>query len=128
MTDPQTAHLESLILPQNQLLQSTLESKIKAKVIEILQKYDYPALKNDLNFLLLGAMWVEHLVDSNTTTPDKIKMVVDIFTQLFGLTDDEQKTLTASVQFLYDNQNIQKMPCFKIVFSQFYGWLKKKVL
>jgi hypothetical protein len=113
-----------LINPKNNLLKvqkfSDVLALLKQKVVE------YPTshiLKQCNEFLLFVCKIVEEVVVKSDKV-NKKEFVVDLFKQLFSLTEPESKAIGLSVDFLWANNLICKIKTSKKLFN----FVKKSVL
>jgi len=81
--------------------------------------------KNDNQLLNLICELVEHLIVKKDKIGKK-DLVIDIYLGLFGLTDDEKKTLENNINFLWSNQMIKKVSMYKLFKTGVKEWFKKK--
>jgi len=90
-----------------QQIQDTLITNIKQNVP------NFQSLKGDISILEYICNCVENMIkngNSNSTSPiDKKQLVISIFTILFQLTPEEQTALGLSIDFLYNNNLINKI-------------------
>lgn len=112
-----------LVKPANALKKSQLLNDL---LVVLRQKItDYPAshnLKGCQEFLLYCCRLAENLVKKSDGV-NKKQLVQDIFKSLFNLQPAELLILDASIQFLWDNNLINKIPASK----KAVRWFKKKV-
>jgi hypothetical protein len=81
--------------------------------------------KNDNQLLNLICELVEHLIVKKDKIVKK-DLVVDIYLALFGLTDDEKKTLENNINFLWSNAMIKKVSMYKLFKTGVKEWFRKK--
>tara|TARA_R110002126_G_scaffold215663_3_gene361728 strand:+ start:156 stop:551 length:396 start_codon:yes stop_codon:yes gene_type:complete len=92
---------------------------LRAKILE------YPAshpLKSCQEFILFCCKLIENLVQKKDKI-DKKELLKDVFKQLFSLQAPELLILDATVEFLWSNDLICKIPLSK----KSINWFKKKV-
>lgn len=113
-----------LINPKNNLLKvqkfSDVLALLKQKVAE------YPTthiLKQCNEFLLFVCKIVEELIEKSYKI-NKKEFVIDLFKQLFTLTEIESKSIGLSIDFLWANNLICKIKTSKKLFN----FVKKSVL
>lgn len=124
MSDSSQSRLDvNLLSPKNTLKKAQITQDLlvllRAKIAE------YPAthnLKNCQEFLLYVTKVVENVVLKKQKI-DKKQLVLDVFKILFNLQPLEIVALDASIQFLYDNGLICKIPLSKKTIH----FLKKKL-
>ena len=111
-----------LLKPKNNLkklqLANDLLLVLRAKVAE------YPAthqLKSCQEFILFCCKLIENLVQKKDKI-DKKELLKDVFKQLFNLQPPEILVLDATVEFLWSNSLICKIPLSK----KSINWIKKK--
>ena len=127
MSESSSARLKSkvdleLLKPKNNLkklqLANDLLIVLRAKVAE------YPAthqLKGCSEFILFCCRLIENLVKKGDRI-DKKELIKDVFKQLFNLQPPEILVLDATVEFLWSNGLICKIPLSK----KSINWFKKK--
>lgn len=81
--------------------------------------------KNDNQLLNLICELVEHLIVKKDKIAKK-DLVIDVYLGLFGLTDDEKKTLENNINFLWSNQMIKKVSMYKLFKTGIKEWFRKK--
>jgi len=116
----------SYIKPKNSIKlaahKSDLVSSIVAKVKEI---DNYGSLKFDNELLIFICNCIENALTSKL---DKKTLVLDIFDQLFGtLTSAEKVIISASIDFLCNNNLVQTMPFLKKNFAIISNYIKTKL-
>jgi hypothetical protein len=97
--------------------------EVLVKKIKAIPKIE--ELKLNLELTLLCCDIVENTV-SKKTKIDKQKLVNEALTQIFTLTEEEQKTIKNQIEFLYDNGKIVKLDAFTKFFTDAGKWLAKK--
>ena len=111
-----------LLQPKHSLKKSQLSNDL---LVVLRQKVaDYPAthqLKSCSEFILFCCKLIENLVQKKDKI-DKKELVKDVFKQLFNLQPPELLILDATVEFLWSNGLICKIPLSKKSVS----FLKKK--
>lgn len=116
------------IIPlRNNLLVDYTYIEVKNKIIARLTELHLcdSKYKNDNQLLNLICELIEHLV----LKKDKINkrdLAIDIYLGIFGLTDDEKKTLENNINFLWSNSMIRKVSIYKLFKTGFKEWFRKK--
>lgn len=112
----------SLLQPKHSLKKSQLANDL---LVVLRQKVaEYPAthqLKSCQEFILFCCKLIENLVKKSDRI-DKKELVKDVFKQLFNLQPPELLVLDATVEFLWSNGLICKIPLSK----KSINWIKKK--
>ena len=116
-----------LVSLKNNLLVDSNRADIKSKIINRLNslQLNITNYKKDNEFLLLVCNLVEHLCNKK----DKIgkqDFVVEIYNDLFQLTDNEKDLLRKSIDFLHVNKAIKKISWYRLFKTSFREWFKKK--
>lgn len=112
-----------LVKPQHTLKKSQLLNDLLVVLRKKIQ--DYPAshnLKGCSEFLLYCCRLVENIV-KKVDNVNKKQLVQDIFKSLFNLQPPELLILDSAIQFLWDNNLINKVPASK----KAVRWFKKKL-
>ena len=97
----------------------TLVKKIKEEIPK------YEELKLNIELTLLCCNIVENTVKKKTKV-DKEKLVVDALTDVFTLTEIDQKTIKDQIEFLFTNGKILKVDEVKKFFRDAGAWFSKK--
>ena len=112
----------SLIKPKNQLLKAQklndLINIVKQKVCEFPASHN---LKSCQEFLLMVCNLVEEIVKKSDKI-NKKELVINVLKSVLVLSEAESKLVDASIEFLWSNDLIQKIPSSKKAVK----WLKKK--
>ncbi len=112
----------TLIKPKNQLLKAQrlndLINIVKLKVVEFPVSHN---LKVCQEFLLMVCNLVEEIVKKSDKI-NKKELVINVLKSVLSLTEPETKVVDASIEFLWGNGLIQKVPSTK----KAVRWLKKK--
>ena len=93
------------------------------KIKEEIPKFE--ELKLNIELTLLCCNIVENTVKKKTKI-DKEKLVIDALTQVFNLTEEEQKTIKNQIEFLFNNNKIVKIDETKKFFKSVGDWFIKK--
>lgn len=112
----------SLLKPKHSLKKSQLSNDL---LVVLRQKIaEYPAthqLKSCQEFILFCCKLIENLIQKKDKI-DKKQLVLDVFKQLFSLQPPELLVLDATVEFLWSNGLICKIPLSK----KSINWIKKR--
>lgn len=112
----------SLLKPKHSLKKSQLSNDL---LVVLRQKIaEYPAthqLKSCQEFILFCCKLIENLIQKKDKI-DKKQLVLDVFKQLFSLQPPELLVLDATVEFLWNNGLICKIPLSK----KSINWIKKR--
>jgi hypothetical protein len=81
--------------------------------------------KNDNQLLNLVCELIEHLVIKKDKISKK-ELAIDIYLAIFGLTDDEKKTLENNINFLWSNSMIKKVSVYKLFRTGIKEFFRKK--
>ena len=112
----------SLIKPKNQLLKAQklndLINIVKQKVCEFPASHN---LKSCQEFILMVCNLVEEIVKKSDKI-NKKELVINVLKSVLVLSEAESKLVDASIEFLWSNDLIQKIPSSKKAVK----WLKKK--
>jgi len=93
------------------------------KIKEEIPKFE--ELKLNIELTLLCCNIVENTVKKKTKV-DKEKLVVDALTDVFTLTEIDQKTIKDQIEFLFTNGKILKVDEVKKFFRDAGAWFSKK--
>lgn len=124
--------LISLIKPKNSLLIKQLYSKAFKALYEELIAFDAKKeLLTDMEFLSLACNLVEHIVDQQkkhlkALKIDKMKLVVDVFTVIYDMSEADQSTLKQNIQFIHDNEMIKKVSTVRVLKKSLTRWITKQ--
>lgn len=124
--------LIALIKPKNSLLTKQLNSKIFKSLYEELSAFDgKKELSKDLEFITLSCNLTEYLVDAEKKHMkglkiDKMKLVVNVFTVIYDLSEQEQEQLKEHIQFVFDNEMIKKVSAIRFLKKKFAKWIAKQ--
>ena len=104
----------------------TIVQKVVDKVKEIPNVQE---LRGNTELCLLVCNIVENLVEKgNKHKLDKEALVVDALNAVFSLNADEIEQVKNTVQFLWDNDKIKKLPRLKFIAGVVFQWVSKKFL
>ena len=81
--------------------------------------------KNDNQLLNLVCELIEHLIVKKDKISKK-ELAIDIYLGIFGLTDDEKKTLENNINFLWSNSMIKKVSVYKLFRTGVKEFFRKK--
>mgnify|MGYP003651813731 CR=1 FL=1 len=112
----------NLLKPKHSLKKSQLSNDL---LVVLRQKVaEYPVsyqLKSCQEFILFCCKLIENLVQKKDKI-DKKELLKDVFKQLFNLQPPELLVLDATIEFLWSNSLICKIPLSK----KSINWIKKK--
>ena len=118
--------------PKNKIKQLQKKEKIKKLVVEKLS--EIPTLNNlklagqiDSELVIYVCNCIENSVKKEYGI-DKKELVVEILSSVIQIDDREKNALRESVQFLFENSLIKKIPILKKARLGVLGWIKKKIL
>jgi len=98
---------------------------VNVLVTKIKEIPKFEELKLNIELTLLCCNIVENSVKKKTKV-DKEKLVVESLTQIFTLTEDEQKTIKNHIEFLHTNKRIVKIDEVKKFFKDVGDWFCRK--
>ena len=81
--------------------------------------------KNDNQLLNLVCELIEHLIVKKDKISKK-ELAIDIYLGIFGLTDDEKKTLENNINFLWSNSMIKRVSMYKLFRTGVKEFFRKK--
>ena len=116
-----------LIPLRNNLLIDFKFNETKEKIImRIVQlKLNDIKYKFDNEFLNLVLNLIEHLIVKRDKI-NKKDLAILVFKELFSITDEEEKLLTANIDYLCNNGNVKKVSSYRLFKTCFTEWSKKK--
>ena len=98
---------------------------VNVLVTKIKEIPKFEELKLNIELTLLCCNIVENSVKKKTKV-DKEKLVVDSLTEIFNLTEEEQKTIKNHIEFLHTNKRIVKIDEVKKFFRDVGDWFCRK--
>ena len=98
---------------------------VNVLVTKIKEIPKFEELKLNIELTLLCCNIVENSVKKKTKV-DKEKLVVESLTQIFTLTEEEQKTIKNHIEFLHTNKRIVKIDEVKKFFKDVGAWFVRK--
>ena len=101
----------------------SLVAVLVKKIKEDIPKFE--ELKLNIELTLLCCNIVENSVKKKTKV-DKEKLVVDSLTEIFTLTEEEQKTIKNHIEFLHTNKKIVKVDETIKFFKSVGDWFVRK--
>jgi hypothetical protein len=119
--------MDSVIFKNNlnsHVIEQGIQSELIAKINAI---PNITQLKLDLELTLYCANVVENIVKKKNKI-DKKQLVVNILSNVFQLTFDEQFLLGGQLDFLATNKKIKALSSLKYVRKLIYSWFEKKFL
>ena len=99
---------------------------VNVLVTKIKEIPKFEELKLNIELTLLCCNIVENSVKKKIKV-DKEKLVVDSLTEIFNLTDEEQKTIKNHIEFLFTNGKILKVDEVKKFFKSVGDWFVRKL-
>jgi Ser-tRNA(Ala) deacylase AlaX len=87
---------------------------------------NYQILKNDIELIEYVATQIKNLI--KTPNYDLPTIIVEIFTNVFSLSNDEQTALKKVIEYLINNKTIQKISKLTKLSNSVYSVVKKKIL
>lgn len=115
---------------KNKLKKVAQIGEITTSIIQKVQTINnYSDLKNDLELLLYVCTIVENEIKQNKTKSiHKKDIVIDIFHQLFNISDDEKDLFGKNIEFLHSNELIKKITDCEKIGHSVLNWINKKLL
>lgn len=107
---------------RNVILENTLIKNIVDKIKNIPQ---FDQLKNDIELTEHVCNLVENSITGNKNSKpiDKKNLVLKIITMLFSLNNDlEKKVIEQQIDYLYNNNMINKIPLTTKIFNSLRNW------
>jgi len=123
--------MEILVKPKNKIRLLTKKNKIKALVLEKLQEIpEINKLKSgnyvDQELVIFICNSIENIIKKDYGI-DKKLFVCEIINEIFNLTEIEKNVLHESIQFIFDNGLIRKIPTSKKTGKIIWNYIKRKV-
>ena len=117
-----------LIPLRSNLLQNYKYIEVKTKIIARLQELHLNdgKFKIDSELLVLVCNLIEHLIVKKDKISKK-EIAVDILKTLFGLTADEEASISNNIEFIWSNNMIKKVSMYKLFKTGLRELFKKKV-
>jgi hypothetical protein len=117
----------SIVPLKNNLLldwkKQDLKNKIIARVNEL--NINISNYKTNEEFIILICNLVEYLVSKKDNLIKK-ELVVAVFNELFGLTEDEQEHLKNSIDIIHLQKKIKKISYYKMFICSVSEYFRKK--
>jgi hypothetical protein len=124
----------SFINPKNQLWKAAKVAKVHHRILERIT--NLPDVirkdKHNMELLLMICNMVENSI-TNTGKKDKLKidkkaLAIQVLGSLFGdLNPQDIETISKNIEYLHDNNQIEKFSALVVVTSTVVSWLKKKL-
>lgn len=87
---------------------------------------NYELLRNETELILLVCNIIENLIkQGNKNKVDKKKLVIDVFSTVFGLSITEIEALKITIDFLFNNKLIKRISFRKWVRNNYMIFLSK---
>jgi hypothetical protein len=121
--------LSQIVPVKNHLLKNVKLDDVKSQIEKRIKELpNYQQYKNDVEFLLLVANMIEHLIVKKDKI-DKKELLVLIYKTVFtGITPVEISNVEANIEFLWNNKKIKKQSYYKLFCAGVKEWFKKKFL
>lgn len=123
----------AFINPKNGLWKEAKISKTHQKILDKITSMPQEIRKDKFNMELLTMIccMIEHAINNKDKKEklkiDKKALALQVVSSLFGnVTPSDIETLSKNIEYLHDNDQIQKYPLWKIATSCFIDWAKKK--
>ena len=132
ITNQTVQNVISAIGPKNSLSTHLNYNSILQSIVQEIQKFpNLPALKIggniELELVKLVCSIVENLVDNgNPLNIDKSQLVCDIFKTIFNLNPQEYDIVKNQIQYIYNNNQIIKIPFLSKISRMAFNFLTKK--
>jgi hypothetical protein len=124
----------SYVNPKNQLWKAAKIAKVHQRILERIT--DLPDVirkdKHNMELLLMICNMIENSIN-NTGKKEKLKidkksLAIQVLNSLFGdLRPDDIETIDKNVEYLVDNNQVQKFSAWVVVTSTVVSWMKKKL-
>jgi len=120
--------MESLISPKNSLYNSIKQDEIRTKIIGRISKFEnLPSYRNSQELTVLITQMIEHFVKKKYQI-SKQDLAISIYDSLFqNFTDEEKLKLKESINFIWQNGFIKKVPYYKLFFCSLREFILKKL-
>ena len=117
-----------LIPLRSNLLQNYKYIEVKTKIIARLQELHLNdgKFKIDSELLVLVCNLIEHLIVKKDKISKK-EIAIDILKSLFGLTENEEASISNNIEFIWSNNMIKKVSMYKLFKTGLRELFKKKV-
>ena len=103
---------------------ATLKQMVCCKIQSI---PNFQSLNSDVELILYACNTLENYqTDISANKIDKKTLIVNAFTELFNLTDDEKITLNNTIQFLFDHNKIKQIKKVIVLGNKIKNWFIKK--
>jgi len=120
-----------LVKPKNKLKRDQYNNELKKLIIEKVREIDDVAkLKFDNELLKFVCNCVENGLKQKyekKQKTDKKAFVIEIFNDIFGLTEDEKKRLGNNIDFICSNELIENVNLFYKCSLLSFNYLKSKL-
>ena len=88
---------------------------------------NFQLLKSDVELILYACNTLEnYCVDIKSNKLNKKELIVNVFTELFNLSDDEKVLLNNTIQFLFDHKKIKQVKQVIVLTKRIASWFMKK--
>ena len=97
------------MLPKNSLAVSAIKSDLSATIVHRVRSIDgHEALKFDNELLIFICTCVENTVEHKKI--DKKRLVIEIYSKLYELAEEDVSVIAKSIDFLCDNSLVKRIP------------------
>ena len=121
----------SFVKPKNKLKRNQYNIELKKQIIEKMKQFDnIGSLKLDQEMLRFVCSCLENSLKpkyEKKQKTDKKALVIEIFNDLFNLNEDEKKKLGNNIDFLIENDLVQKINVAKKIGVIGFNYLKSKL-
>jgi hypothetical protein len=121
----------SYVKPKNKLKRDQYNNELKKQIIQKMKEFDnLGSLKFDNELLKFVCSCLENSLKpkyEKKQKTDKKALVIEIFNDLFNLNEDEKKKLSNNIDFLIENELVQKINVAKKIGVIGFNYLKSKL-
>ena len=121
----------SFVKPKNKLKRNQYNIELKKQIIEKMKQFDnLGSLKFDQEMLRFVCSCLENSLKpkyEKKQKTDKKALVIEIFNDLFNLNEDEKKKLGNNIDFLIENDLVEKVNIARRCAFTGFNYLKSKL-
>ena len=118
----------SFVNPKNSLKNSVHKAKVIKAICERVEEFDnHHSLRCDTELLKFVCNLVENSPDLDKHKIDKNILVIDVYVKLFNISQTEKDKLNNDMNFLTDNNLINKTNVLRKWFRKFTDYISKKI-
>ena len=121
----------SYVKPKNKLKRDQYNNELKKQIIQKMKEFDnLGSLKFDNELLKFVCACAENGINpkyEKKHKTDKKALVIEIFHDLFNLNEDEKKKLGNNIDFLIENELVEKIHVAKKLGVIGFNYLKSKL-